>query len=76
MESTPAAWARADTFLADMLAGTDPALEHALEAQRAAGLPEGGPAAGRACPCSGLGSKPHASVMAGLVPASRATEVR
>ena len=40
MESTPAAWARADTFLADMLVGPDPALASALEAQRAAGLPE------------------------------------
>lgn len=40
MESTPAAWAAADVFLADTLVGHDPALEAALEAQRAAGLPE------------------------------------
>lgn len=40
MDSTPAAWARADTFLADTLVGPDAALDAALEAQRAAGLPE------------------------------------
>jgi predicted O-methyltransferase YrrM len=40
MESTPAAWSNADAYLADTLVGHDPALEHALEAQRAAGLPE------------------------------------
>ncbi|WP_448720063.1 O-methyltransferase [Microbacterium natoriense] len=40
MESTPAAWAAADVFLADTLVGHDPALEAALDAQRAAGLPE------------------------------------
>ncbi|WP_350352782.1 O-methyltransferase [Microbacterium sp. A8/3-1] len=40
MESTPAAWSQADAFLADTLVGHDPALEAALEAQRAAGLPE------------------------------------
>jgi predicted O-methyltransferase YrrM len=40
MDSTPDAWAAADTFLADTLVGHDPALEAALEAQRAAGLPE------------------------------------
>ncbi|WP_217180290.1 O-methyltransferase [Streptomyces sp. AC495_CC817] len=40
MDSTPAAWAAADQFLSDTLVGHDPALEAALEAQRAAGLPE------------------------------------
>jgi predicted O-methyltransferase YrrM len=40
MDSTPDAWAAADTYLADTLVGHDPALEAALEAQRAAGLPE------------------------------------
>ena len=40
MESTPAAWAAADVFLADTLVGHDPALEAAHDAQRAAGLPE------------------------------------
>lgn len=40
MDSTPAAWAAADAFLADTLVGHDPGLEAALQAQRAAGLPE------------------------------------
>lgn len=40
MESTPAAWSQADAFLADTLVGHDPALDAALAAQRAAGLPE------------------------------------
>ncbi|CAN7388177.1 MULTISPECIES: O-methyltransferase [Microbacterium] len=40
MESTPAAWSDADSFLSDLLVGPDPALESALTAQRAAGLPE------------------------------------
>lgn len=40
MDSTPAAWAAADVFLADTLVGHDPGLEAALDAQRAAGLPE------------------------------------
>lgn len=40
MDSTPAAWAAADTFLTEILVGHDPGLEAALDAQRAAGLPE------------------------------------
>lgn len=40
MDSTPAAWSHADAYLADLLVGHDPDLEAALEAQRAAGLPE------------------------------------
>jgi len=40
MDSTPAAWRAADDFLADTLVGHDPALEAALAAQRAAGMPE------------------------------------
>ena len=40
MDSTPAAWRAADDFLADTLVGHDPALEAALDAQRAAGMPE------------------------------------
>ncbi|MDX2398641.1 O-methyltransferase [Microbacterium algeriense] len=40
MEPTPAAWSHADDFLADMLVGDDDALAAALDAQRAAGLPE------------------------------------
>lgn len=40
MDSTPAAWADADTFLAEQLLEPDPALDAALAAQRAAGLPE------------------------------------
>lgn len=40
MDSTAAAWRAADDFLADTLVGHDPALEAALAAQRAAGMPE------------------------------------
>ena len=40
MESSLAAWSHADDFLADMLVGDDDALAAALDAQRAAGLPE------------------------------------
>ena len=49
MQSTPAAWAEADLYLADTLVGHDPALEAALEAQQAAGLPkiEVAPVAGK-----------------------------
>ncbi|WP_314424692.1 O-methyltransferase [uncultured Microbacterium sp.] len=39
MESTPAAWAHADAYLADLLVGHDPELEAALAAQHDAGLP-------------------------------------
>ncbi|NKF31891.1 methyltransferase, partial [Pseudomonas sp. BGM005] len=39
MDSTPAAWANADAYLADLLVGHDPDLEAALAAQRDAGLP-------------------------------------
>ncbi|MCI1020306.1 O-methyltransferase [Microbacterium sp. C5A9] len=39
MDSTPAAWANADAYLADLLVGHDPELEAALAAQRDAGLP-------------------------------------
>jgi predicted O-methyltransferase YrrM len=38
-EPTPAHWRAADDFLAETLVGHDPALEAALTAQRAAGLP-------------------------------------
>lgn len=49
MQSTPAAWADADVYLADTLVGHDPALEAALDAQQAAGLPhiEVAPVAGK-----------------------------
>ncbi|WP_102192409.1 O-methyltransferase [Microbacterium aurantiacum] len=49
MQSTPAAWADADVYLADTLVGHDPALEAALGAQQAAGLPhiEVAPVAGK-----------------------------
>jgi predicted O-methyltransferase YrrM len=40
MESTPQTWSDADIYLADTLVGHDDALEAALAAQRAAGLPE------------------------------------
>lgn len=40
MDSTPSAWRAADDFLAEILVGHDPALEAALAAQRAAGMPE------------------------------------
>lgn len=40
MRSTPEAWSDADVFLAETLVGHDDALDRALEAQRAAGLPE------------------------------------
>ncbi|MFT4258856.1 O-methyltransferase [Microbacterium sp.] len=40
MEPTRAAWVAADAYLADTLVGHDGALEAALEAQRAAGMPE------------------------------------
>ena len=40
MEPTPAAWSQTDSFLVDTLVGHDDALEAALGAQRAAGLPE------------------------------------
>lgn len=40
MDSTPAAWTAADVFLSDTLVGHDPDLEAALDAQRAAGMPE------------------------------------
>lgn len=39
MQSTPEAWRAADSFLADTLVGSDPALEATLAAQTAAGLP-------------------------------------
>ena len=38
-ESTPQSWRAADEYLADTLVGHDPALESALAAQAAAGLP-------------------------------------
>ena len=38
-EPTPAHWRAADDFLAETLVGHDPALEAALTAQRAAGMP-------------------------------------
>ena len=49
MDSTPAAWADADAYLADTLVGHDPGLEAALDAQRAAGMPaiEVAPVAGK-----------------------------
>ncbi|NJI59535.1 methyltransferase [Microbacterium oxydans] len=40
MDSTPAAWSQADSYLADTLVGPDAELESALVAQREAGLPE------------------------------------
>lgn len=40
MDSTPAAWAHADSYLADLFVGHDGELEAALSAQRAADLPE------------------------------------
>lgn len=40
VESTPRAWRTVDEFLARTLVGPDAALEAALEAQRAAGMPE------------------------------------
>ena len=40
MESTPAAWSDADSYLADLLVGPDPDLASALVAQRDAGMPE------------------------------------
>ncbi|MDF2506607.1 MAG: methyltransferase [Microbacterium sp.] len=40
MESTPAAWSQADSYLADTLVGPDAELESALAAQREAGMPE------------------------------------
>ncbi|UNK69895.1 O-methyltransferase [Microbacterium sp. H1-D42] len=40
VESTPQNWRAADDYLAETLVGHDPALEAALAAQRAAGLPE------------------------------------
>lgn len=40
MRSTPENWSRTDEFLAETLVGHDAALEAALAAQRAAGLPE------------------------------------
>ncbi len=40
MESTPAAWSDADSYLADLLVGPDPDLESALASQRDAGMPE------------------------------------
>ncbi|MFC7789872.1 O-methyltransferase [Microbacterium sp. MAHUQ-60] len=40
MDSTPSAWRAADDFLAETLVGHDPALDAALAAQRAAGMPE------------------------------------
>lgn len=39
-DPTPANWRAADEYLADTLVGHDAALEAALDAQRAAGLPE------------------------------------
>lgn len=39
-DSTPDAWRAADEFLSDLLVGHDPALEAALAAQRAAGMPD------------------------------------
>ncbi|MFS2280237.1 O-methyltransferase [Microbacterium sp. OR21] len=40
VESTPHAWRAADEYLSDLLVGHDPDLEKALEAQRAAGMPD------------------------------------
>lgn len=39
-ESTPQNWRRADDYLAETLVGPDEGLEAALQAQRAAGMPE------------------------------------
>jgi predicted O-methyltransferase YrrM len=39
MDSSPQAWSMTDSFLADTLIGPDPALDAALDAQRAAGMP-------------------------------------
>ncbi|WP_460799112.1 O-methyltransferase [Microbacterium sp. GXF0217] len=39
-ESNPQNWRAADTYLADLLVGSDPTLDAALAAQRAAGLPD------------------------------------
>jgi predicted O-methyltransferase YrrM len=48
-ESTPENWSAADRWLADVLVGADPALEAAIAAQRAAGMPaiEVAPVAGK-----------------------------
>lgn len=40
VESTPHAWRAADEYLSELLVGHDPALEAALAAQRAAGMPD------------------------------------
>lgn len=40
VESTPQNWRAADDHLAETFVGHDPALEHALAAQRKAGMPE------------------------------------
>lgn len=40
MESTPTAWSQTDAFLVETLVGHDDALDEALAAQRAAGLPQ------------------------------------
>lgn len=40
VESTPHAWRAADEYLSDLLVGHDPDLERALDAQRAAGMPD------------------------------------
>jgi len=40
VESSPRAWRAADEYLSDLLVGRDDALERALSAQRAAGLPD------------------------------------
>ncbi|MDQ0613517.1 putative O-methyltransferase YrrM [Microbacterium sp. W4I4] len=49
MDSTPGAWRAADDFLAETLVGHDPALDAALAAQQAAGMPaiEVAPVAGK-----------------------------
>lgn len=48
-ESTPENWAAADRWLADTLVGSDPALDAAIRAQQAAGMPaiEVAPVAGK-----------------------------
>ncbi len=48
-ESTPGNWSAADRWLADVLVGSDPALEAAIAAQQAAGMPaiEVAPVAGK-----------------------------
>lgn len=48
-ESTPGSWSAADRWLADVLVGSDPALEAAIAAQQAAGMPaiEVAPVAGK-----------------------------